>query len=81
MRQTGDLTDEELLASGSPEAMGCFYDRTVGQVLGFFARRTRGGGAGSLASGVGAGAGAGAGAMGEPARGGWTWLRPLRLAT
>jgi|tagenome__1003787_1003787.scaffolds.fasta_scaffold20738106_2 DNA-directed RNA polymerase specialized sigma24 family protein len=41
MRRAGELTDEELLASGSPEAMGIFYDRTVEGLLGYFARRTR----------------------------------------
>lgn len=40
MRRAGELTDEELLASGSPEAIGLFYDRTVEGVLGYFARRT-----------------------------------------
>jgi hypothetical protein len=41
MRRAGELTDEQLLASGSPEAMGMFYDRTVEGLLGYFARRTR----------------------------------------
>ncbi|HEY7076535.1 MAG TPA: RNA polymerase sigma factor [Solirubrobacteraceae bacterium] len=41
MRRAGELTDEELLASGTPEAMGLFYDRTVEGLLGYFARRTR----------------------------------------
>jgi RNA polymerase sigma factor (sigma-70 family) len=41
MRRAGELTDEQLLASGSPEAMGLFYDRTVEGLLGYFARRTR----------------------------------------
>jgi len=41
MRRAGELTDEQLLASGTPEAMGLFYDRTVEGVLGYFARRTR----------------------------------------
>jgi RNA polymerase sigma-70 factor (ECF subfamily) len=40
MRRAGELTDEQLLASGSPEAMGLFYDRTVEGLLGYFARRT-----------------------------------------
>jgi RNA polymerase sigma-70 factor (ECF subfamily) len=41
MRVAAEPTDEALLASGSPEAMGVFYDRTVEGVLGYFARRTR----------------------------------------
>jgi RNA polymerase sigma factor (sigma-70 family) len=35
------VTDEQLLLSGDPEDFGCFYDRHVHAVLGFFARRTR----------------------------------------
>jgi RNA polymerase sigma factor (sigma-70 family) len=38
---SGQLTDEELLASPGREAFGEFYDRHASAVLGYFARRTR----------------------------------------
>jgi RNA polymerase sigma-70 factor (ECF subfamily) len=40
VRQTLQLSDEELLGSEDPEAFGVFYDRHVKTLLGYFARRT-----------------------------------------
>jgi RNA polymerase sigma factor (sigma-70 family) len=34
-------SDEDLLLSGDPEDFGCFYDRCIDMVLGYFARRVR----------------------------------------
>src|SRR4051794_13928966 len=33
-------TDEDLLLSGTPDDFGCFYDRHVDVLVGWFARRT-----------------------------------------